>query len=78
MNRKKTVIVTGHLLFPLKEGHRAVIVRGGDYIHTSLVVEILETKPDHVLFETMNSIYRVQTEPVPIKAALPESLAMCA
>ena len=78
MIEKKRVSITGRLLFPLKEGRRAVIVRGGDYIHTSLVVEILESKPDHVLFETMNSVYRVTTEPVPNVSVMPDSLRMCA
>lgn len=78
MITKKRVAVSGKLLFPLKEGDRAVIVRGGDFIHTSRVVEILEIETDHVLFETMNSVYRVALSPVPIKAALPTPLAMCA
>lgn len=78
MTAKKQIAVNGRLLFPLKEGDRAVIVRGGDFIHTSRVVEILETETDHVLFETMNSVYWVALAPVPIKATLPTTLAMCA
>lgn len=75
---KKRIDVCGKLLFPLKEGDKAVIVRGGDFIHTSRVVEILEIEADHVIFETMNSVYRVALAPFPIKAALPTPLAMCA
>lgn len=78
MNAKKQIVVSGKLLFPLKEGERAVIVHGGDFIHTSRVVEILEIETDHVRFETMNSVYRVDLESVPIKAALSTPLAMCA
>lgn len=78
MIMKKQIDVSGRLIFPLREGQRAVIVRSGDYIHTSRVVEILEIETDHVLFETMNSVYRVSLIPVPIKATLPTPLAMCA
>ena len=55
-----------------------MIVRGGDFICTSRVMEVLEIETDHVLFETINSVYRVALEPVPIKVALPIPLAMCA
>ena len=78
MNIKKHITVSERLLFPLKEGDRAVIVRGGDFICTSRVMEVLEIETDHVLFETINSVYRVALEPVPIKVALPIPLAMCA
>lgn len=75
---KKTVEVSGRILFPLKEGQRAVIQRGGEMIYTSLVVEIIENRSDYVCFETMNSVYQVSLIPIPIKAALSEPLAMCA
>ncbi len=75
---KKTVEVCGKLLFPLQEGYRAVIARGGEYIYTSLVVEILEQSTERACFETMNSIYRVSLRPVPAKMTIPPFLAMCA
>lgn len=58
---KKMICVSGELLFPLREGMRAVIRRGGDYICTSRVVEILEQCGNYALFETMNSVYSVSS-----------------
>lgn len=56
---KKTVIISGKVIFPLREGARAVIACGGDFIYTSRVVEIFEVSDNFAHFETMNSIYRV-------------------
>lgn len=78
MNDKKQISISGSLLFPLRKGDRAVIIRYGGYTYTSRVVRILETKTDHVLFETMNHIYRVSLVPSPKAAALFRPLAMCA
>lgn len=75
---KKVVAISGNLLFPLKEGCKAVICSGSSVIHTSLVVEIIEQTPEFAHFETMNSVYRVALAPFPIEAALPKPLAMCA
>lgn len=75
---KKVVAISGSILFPLKEGCKAVICSSGNIIHTSLVVEIIEQTPEFAHFETMNSVYRVALAPFPIDAALPEPLAMCA
>ena len=38
---KKLICIGGTILFPLQVGKRAVIVKGGDCIYTSRVVEIL-------------------------------------
>lgn len=78
MNEKKRIFISGSLLFPLRKGDRAVIVRYGGYTYTSRVVRILETKTDHVLFETENHVYRVSLAPSPKAAALFRPLAMCA
>lgn len=43
---KKVVAISGSILFPLKEGYKAVICSGGNIIHTSLVVEIIEQTPE--------------------------------
>lgn len=75
---KKEVNISGKVVFPLQEGSRAVIVRGGDFIYTSPVVEIREERADFVCFETMNSIYRVCLQPVSIRAAISPFLKMCA
>lgn len=75
---KKVVAISGSILFPLKEGCKAVISSGNSIIHTSLVVDIIEQTPEFAHFETMNSVYRVALAPYPIEAALPKPLAMCA
>lgn len=75
---KKLICVSGKLLLPLQVGNRAVILNGGDCIYTSRVVEILKETAEVAYFETMNSVYKVSLAPVPIKAALPADLAMCA
>lgn len=75
---KKTVCISGKVVFPLQEGTRAVIAYGGDFIYTSRVVEIFEVSEHFAHFETMNSIYRVALVPHPVTAAMPESYAKCA
>lgn len=75
---KKTVSISGKLVFPLREGARAVIAYGGDFIYTSRVVEIFEESDDFAHFETMNSVYRVALVPHPVTAAMPEVYMKCA
>lgn len=75
---KKVVNISGNVVFPLQEGNRAVISRGGDFIYTSPVVEIIEERTDFICFETMNSFYRVCLQPVANRSALPLFLKMCA
>lgn len=75
---KKEVSINGKVVFPLQEGAKAVISTGGQLIYTSLVVEIKEERTDYVCFETMNSVYRVALQPVPVRAAIPPFLKMCA
>ena len=75
---KKMVLVSGRLLAPLKEGKCAVIQRGGEFIRTSQVVEILEVTESYARFETMNTLYQVSMSPVPSEAAAPRMLRMCA
>lgn len=75
---KKEVNINGKIVFPLQEGNRAVISTGGSFIYTSPVVEILEDRTDFVCFETMNSVYKVCLQPVPIRAVIPPFMKMCA
>lgn len=75
---KKIISISGKVVFPLREGARAIIAYGGDFIYTSRVVEIFEVSDDFAHFETMNSIYRVALAPNPVTAALPEIYAKCA
>ena len=75
---KKIISISGKVVFPLREGKRAIISYGGDFIYTSRVVEIFEVSDDFAHFETMNSIYRVALVPNPVTAAIPEVYAKCA
>ena len=75
---KQHISLNGRLLFPLQEGHCAVIQRGGDIIRTSRVVEILEVAEGYACFETMNIVYQVLMDPIPSEAAAPQALRMCA
>ena len=75
---KKLITISGKIVFPLREGVRAVIAYGGDFIYTSRVVEIFEVSEDFAHFETMNSIYKVALVPHPVTAAMPEVYAKCA
>ena len=75
---KKTVHISGKVVFPLREGARAVIAYGGDFIYTSRVVEIFEVSEHFAHFETMNSIYKVVLAPQPVTASMLEIYAKCA
>ena len=75
---KKIISISGKVVFPLREGARAIIAYGGDFIYTSRVVEIFEVSEDFAHFETMNSIYRVALVPNPVTAAIQEGYAKCA
>ena len=75
---KKIISISGKVVFPLREGARAIIAYGGDFIYTSRVVEIFEVRDDFAHFETMNSIYRVALVPNPVTAVIQEGYAKCA
>lgn len=71
---KKTVEISGHIVFPLKEGVSAYIACSQGIIQTSKVVSIKNETTEFAHFETMNSEYKVTFEksPVGIAQALPE------
>ena len=73
---KKTICISGKLVFPIKEGSQAIIAHKGGFIRTSRVVEIFEENECIAHFETMNSEYKVTPEKSPVKAA--EVLPECA
>ena len=75
---KKIISISGKVVFPLREGARAIIAYGGDFIYTSRVVEIFEVSEDFAHFETMNSIYKVALAPNPVTAVMQEGYAKCA
>ena len=68
---KKNVCINGRVAFPVEVGQNAIIYHGGDFIFTSLVVEVKEQRPDFVCFETMNSVYKVSLVPTPVEIAKP-------
>lgn len=76
---KKIICISGSLLFPLNVGKGAVIVKGkDDIIYTSRVIRIYKTNKKFARFETLNSVYKVSFQAVPIIMPLPSELAMCA
>ena len=56
---KKTVILKGTFISPVKCGERAIFTYNGQVMRTSTVSEILEITADYIKFETRNSIYIV-------------------
>ena len=47
---KKTISITGQVVLPLREGSRAIIAYGADFIYTSRVVDIIEVSEDYGSF----------------------------
>lgn len=56
---KSLVLISGHIVFPLKEGISAYIACSKGIIQTSKVVNIISFTKDFAHFETMNSEYKV-------------------
>lgn len=56
---KRLISVTGTLTSILRPGLPAVYLYHGNLIRTSIVEAILEAAPNHVRFETENSIYTI-------------------
>ena len=75
---KKEIHLSGRMALPPEEGERAIISVGGSFIYTSPVVEIIEERADYVCFETMNSLYKVSLQPVPVHARILSFLNLCA
>ena len=71
MNEKKFATVSGTLLFPLRIGGRAVILRDGGYIRTSKVTAIHSVQPGDIRFETENTYYRLLPAPLEQTADCP-------
>ena len=59
MNGKKTTILSGTLLLPLRLGTSAVIRHNGGRIRTSEVVSIHSISPTGICFETLNTNARI-------------------
>ncbi len=57
--QKRFITVTGTIISILKPGLPAIYLYQGNLIRTSAVQAILEAAPNHVRFETENSIYTI-------------------
>lgn len=74
MTDKKTTIMHGVLMYPIKIGECALIYHRGQFIRTSTVVAIHYDAPDAMRFETLNTHYTLLLGPVPQTAANPTML----
>lgn len=63
---KKELILTGTLSLPLKVGERAWIHVQNQTITTSVVKQIMEVSETGIVFETCNSIYRLDYARLPM------------
>lgn len=70
--KKKQHILTGTLSLPLRIGERAWISYGSHTITTSKVMNIWEVSADGIVFETCNTIYKLNYE------FYPKTEVMCA
>lgn len=66
---KKQICITGILAGILRPGIPALYLYRGELIRTSTVQAILEAAPDHVRFETLNTIYTIAFDTPPDQAA---------
>lgn len=74
MTDKKTTIMHGVLMYPIKIGECALIYHRGQFIRTSTVVAIHYDAPDAMRFETLNTHYTLLLGPAPQAAANPTML----
>lgn len=74
MSDKKTTIMRGVLMYPIRIGESALIYHRGQFIRTSTVVAIHHDAPDSMRFETLNTYYTLLLGPAPQEAACPTML----
>ena len=74
MTDKKTTIMHGVLMYPIKIGECALIYHRGQFIRTSTVVAIHYDASDAMRFETLNTHYTLLLGPAPQTAANPTML----
>ena len=74
---KKTEILNGGPICPIKVGQIAVIAKNGKLYHTSRVIALHECTEDHIHFETVHTHYHMSMAPFHHAAVspLPVSLA---
>lgn len=75
---KKLISISGKIVFPLREGAKAVIAYNGDFIYTSFVIKILMMSECVAHFETVDAIYRVSLNPEHNIAHFTELFMRCA
>ena len=75
---KSTIRISGRLVFPVKEGARAVILYGGELIRTSRVIKILEQSEYMAYFETERYVYKVSLVPHANAVQVRKEYAKCA
>ncbi len=75
---KQTIHISGKVIFPLKEGTRAIIAYSGKLIQTKPVQKIYEISENTACFETENTIYRVSLISKAVVLQIPKTYAKCA
>jgi hypothetical protein len=76
--KKKIVSLNGAVMMPLKTKEKAIIYFDGGKIKTSLVVSIIAVSKNLIVFETLDSIYRVIPEFVPEIIVMDATIPVCA
>jgi len=77
MNGKKTTILNGTLLLPLRVGEGALILHNGTQIKTSTVVSIRSISMTGISFETRNTNYTLLL-PAPAQSVMVDAPALAA
>lgn len=62
---KKTAILDGSLVRPLRIGRKAIIVHNGKLLHTATVTGIKEYNAENICFETLDTYYRISLSGYP-------------
>ena len=77
---KKIILLSGTLLLPLKIGARATILSNEGITRTSTVTAIKQVTQDYIIFETLNSVYRIASSlsPEPAEMSVKNLLYACA
>ena len=75
---KSTIRISGRLVFPIREGARAIILYGGELIRTARVTKVFEQSEYIAHFETERYVYRVSLVPHANVAQTKKEYAKCA
>lgn len=72
---KRTEMITGSPVRPIRIGRKAIIVHNGKLLHTATVTGIQEYSADTVCFETPDTNYRITLSGYPFAAAVLQAAA---